>query len=79
MRVASDVNLVRLINHLGINEDFALQSQLKMIEMLVADRADVLVGYDFDLDFLSKQQGVRDQLKKGRYHSSNHRRRYCLL
>ena len=64
LRVASDVNLVPLANRLGIDEDFALQSQLQMIEMLVADRVDVLIGYDFDLDFLTRKQGVRDRLKK---------------
>lgn len=64
LRIASDVNLVPLANGLGIKEDFALQSQLQMIEMLVADRVDALIGYDFDLDFLTRKQGVRDRLKK---------------
>lgn len=64
LSVASDVNLVSFINSLGIQEDFSLQSQLQMIEMLVAGRVDALVGYDFDLDFLSAKQGVRQQLRK---------------
>lgn len=64
LKIASDVNLVPFINGLGIQEDFDLQSQLQMIEMLVAGRVDALIGYDFDLDFLTKKQGVRNQLKK---------------
>lgn len=63
-KIASDVNLVSFINSLGIQDDFHLQSQIQMIEMLVAGRVDALIGFDFDLDFLSKKQGVRDQLKK---------------
>lgn len=62
--VASDVNLVRFINALGIQEDHKLQSQIQMIKMLAAGRADALIGYDFDLDFLTKKLGIRDQLKK---------------
>lgn len=64
MKVASDVNLVPFISSLGIKDDFHLQSQLQMLEMLVAGRVDALIGYDFDLDFLSKKQGVRDKLRK---------------
>lgn len=64
LKIASDVNLVPFINGLGIEEDFDLQSQIQMIEMLVAGRVDALIGYDFDLDFLTRKQGVRDQLKK---------------
>ncbi|MBO6506123.1 MAG: ABC transporter substrate-binding protein [Kordiimonadaceae bacterium] len=64
LKIASDVNLVPLINRLGIQEDFDLQSQIQMIELLVAGRVDALIGYDFDLDFLTRKQGVRDQLKK---------------
>lgn len=63
-KIASDVNLVALINSMGIQDDFHLQSQLQMIEMLVAGRVDALIGYDFDLDFLTKRQGVRSALKK---------------
>lgn len=64
MQIASDVNLVPFINELGIKEAFNLQSQLQMIEMLVAGRVDALIGYDFDLDFLTRKQGVKDKLKK---------------
>ncbi len=64
LKVASDVNLVTLINSVGIQEDFSLQSQIQMLEMLVAKRVDALVGFDFDLDFLSKKQGISHQLKK---------------
>lgn len=62
--VASDVNLVRFINSLGIQEDHKLQSQVQMIKMLAAGRADALIGYDFDLDFLSKKIGIHRELKK---------------
>ena len=62
--VASDVNLVRFINSLGVEEDHKLQSQTQMIRMLAAGRVDALVGYDFDLDFLTRKLGVGDQLKK---------------
>lgn len=64
LSIASDVNLVPFVNDLGIQEDFDLQSQIQMIEMLVAGRVDALIGYDFDLDFLTRKQGVRGQLKK---------------
>jgi len=64
MVVASDVNLVRFINALGIQEDHKLQSQIQMIKMLAAGRADALIGYDFDLDFLTKKLNLQDQLKK---------------
>ncbi len=62
--VASDFNLVRLINSLGVKEDHKLQSQTQMIKMLTAGRVDALIGYDFDLDFLTKKLGVRNQLRK---------------
>lgn len=62
--VASDVNLVRFINSLGIQEEHKLQSQIQMIKMLTAGRADALIGYDFDLDFLTKKLGVQRDLKK---------------
>ncbi len=62
--VASDFNLARFINSLGIHEDLKLQSQTQMIKMLAAGRVDALIGYDFDLDFLTKKMGVRKQLKK---------------
>lgn len=62
--VASDVNLVRFINALGIQEDHKLQSQIQMIKMLAAGRVDALIGYDFDLDFLTKKLDLKNQLKK---------------
>ncbi len=64
LKIASDVNLVDFLDQLGVEDDFHLQSQLQMIDMLVAGRVDALIGFDFDLDFLSKKRGVRDQLKK---------------
>lgn len=64
LKIASDVNLVDFLNNLGIKDDFHLQSQVQMIDMLVAGRVDALIGFDFDLDFLSNKRGVRDQLKK---------------
>ena len=62
--VASDINLVRYINSIGIQEDHKLQSQTQMIKMLAAGRVEALIGYDFDLDFLTRKLGVKDQLKK---------------
>jgi len=66
--VASDVNLVRFINSLGIEEDLKLQSQTQMIKMLAAGRVDALIGYDFDLDFLTKKMGVSNKLRKATIH-----------
>ncbi len=66
--VASDVNLVQFINSLGIQEDLKLQSQTQMIKMLAAGRVDALIGYDFDLDFLTKKMGVRNKLRKATIH-----------
>ena len=66
--VASDVNLVRFINSIGIQEDLKLQSQTQMIKMLAAGRVDALIGYDFDLDFLTKKMNVRNKLRKATIH-----------
>lgn len=64
LSIASDVNLVRFLNSLGIEEDHKLQSQTQMIKMLAAGRIDALIGYDFDLDFLTRKLGIKNQLKK---------------
>ncbi len=61
--IASDVNLVRFINSIGIEEDHKLQSQTQMIKMLAAGRVGALIGYDFDLDFLTKKLVLRISLK----------------
>ncbi|MEX0297949.1 MAG: hypothetical protein AB3N28_02685 [Kordiimonas sp.] len=62
--LASDINLVDLIHDLGIQEKFALQSQPQMLNLLAIRRITGLIGYDFDLDFLSKKLGVSGLMKK---------------
>lgn len=64
LNLASDVNLVSTIRSLGIKENLALQSQIQMLNLLAVGRINGLIGYDFDLDLLSKQLGLRDRIKK---------------
>lgn len=64
LTLASDVNLLNVIHNLGIKEKFALQSQTQMLNLLAIGRISGLVGYDFDLDFLSQKMGVADKMKK---------------
>lgn len=64
LNVASDVNLLDIIHALGIQETLALQSQVQMLNLLAVKRINGLIGYDFDLDFLSKELGHSDKMKK---------------
>lgn len=73
LNIASDVNLLDLIHEKGIKEVFALQSQIQMLNLLATERIGGLIGYDFDLDFLSKKLGFADKMKKAsiRLHAIN--------
>ncbi|WP_262693649.1 hypothetical protein [Kordiimonas aquimaris] len=64
LNVASDVNLLGVIHSLGIKETLALQSQVQMLNLLAVKRINGLIGYDFDLDFLSRELGHSDKMKK---------------
>lgn len=64
LTLASDVNLLNVVHDLGIKEKFALQSQTQMLNLLAVGRISGLIGYDFDLDFLSKKLGLSDKMKK---------------
>ncbi len=64
LTLASDINLLNVIHDHGIKEKFALQSQTQMLNLLAIGRISGLIGYDFDLDFLSKKMGVADKMKK---------------
>lgn len=64
LSLASDVNLLDTVHAHGLKATFALQSQPQMLSMLAARRIDALVGYDFDLDFLSKRMGLATEFRK---------------
>lgn len=64
LSLASDVNLLDTIHGLGIKETFALQSQPQMLSLLAVNRIEAMIGYDFDLDFLSREMGLTDKVKK---------------
>lgn len=64
LNLASDVNLLETIHGFGIKETFALQSQPQMLNLLAVKRIEALVGYDFDLDFLSREMDLSDKVKK---------------
>ncbi|MCK0068183.1 transporter substrate-binding domain-containing protein [Kordiimonas laminariae] len=64
LRLASDVNLLRVIRKYGLKEDFSLQSQVQMLNLLSIGRIEALVGFDFDLDTLAPRLGVSDKITK---------------
>lgn len=64
LSLASDVNLLDTIHSLGIKETFALQSQPQMLSLLAVNRIEAMIGYDFDLDFLSREMDLTDKVKK---------------
>ena len=64
LNLASDINLLGVIHQLGIKENLALQSQVQMLNLLAINRINGLIGYDFDLDFLSRELGLSGKMKK---------------
>lgn len=64
LSIASDVNLLQTIHQHGIQEVFALQDQRQMLKLVAIKRIQGLIGYDFDLNFLSHHMGLRKKLKK---------------
>ena len=64
LNLVSDVNLLDTIHALGIEETFALQSQTQMLNLLSVNRIDAMIGYDFDLDLLSREMGLSEKVKK---------------
>ncbi len=64
LSIASDVNLLQTVHRHGIEEVFALEDQRQMLRLVAIKRIQGLIGYDFDLDFLSQHMGLRKKLKK---------------
>jgi ABC-type amino acid transport substrate-binding protein len=61
---AIDVNLVGVAERNKLEPAMSLQSQEQMVDLLVKGRIDALVGYDYDLDLLTKEMKHTDKLKK---------------
>lgn len=64
LSVASDVNLLPTVHGHGVKEVFALQDQRQMLKLVAIRRIEGLIGYDFDLDFLSRHMKLRNRVKK---------------